>query len=266
MKKIFFAVTVFLMFSGCSDFKDSLIGTVGEKCFGNGTCKDGLICIEGKCAKDEEAENDDDSGNTGDTGDTGDTGNTGNTGDTGNSGDTGDSGNTGNTGDDDDVSNVETEVDEDVINDPCDPNPCSTVENSDNSCMPEDDEEYVCGCKPGFLWNDAEKKCDAIPDPCLEDPCAALENSFCVPEKTEDQQNFTGDHECRCNEGFDKGFIGTTECIPAFKSVSAGKDHACAIDYYDKLYCWGSNFNAQLGNSLTGTGDGNLEKIPFKVN
>jgi len=92
-----------------------------------------------------------------------------------------------------------------------------------------------------------------------------LADSTCVPEKTEDQQNFTGMHECVCNEGFDKSFIGSEICVPAFKSVSTGKDHACAVDYYDKLYCWGSNFNAQLGNSLTGTGEGCLAEHPFKV-
>ncbi len=251
MKKQILISAIILIVSSCSDFKDSLVGTLGEKCFGNGTCRDGLICQDGLCVKDGEAGNDDDSGNTGDTGNTGNTGNTGDTGDTGNS------------GDDSDISNVETEIDDDVINDPCDPNPCTTVENSDNSCMPEDDEEYICGCKPGFLWNDIEEKCNAIPDPCLEDPCTTLTDSTCVPEKTEDDKNFTGMRECVCNEGFDKSFIGSEICVPAFKSVSTGKDHVCAIDYYDDLYCWGSNFNAQLGNGESGTGK--EKKIPFKV-
>ena len=40
-----------LIYSGCSDFRDSRLGTEGEPCFGNGTCKKGLQCISGICTE-----------------------------------------------------------------------------------------------------------------------------------------------------------------------------------------------------------------------
>jgi hypothetical protein len=69
------AVTVFiisLIYSGCSDFRDSRLGTEGEPCFGNGTCKKGLQCVSGICKENTDI----DSGDSVDSDDTGDTGNT----------------------------------------------------------------------------------------------------------------------------------------------------------------------------------------------
>jgi len=34
--------------------------------------------------------------------------------------------------------------------------------------------------------------------------------------------------------------------------ISAGRDHTCAIDSYNSLYCWGSNNSGQLGIGVTG--------------
>lgn len=39
---------------------------------------------------------------------------------------------------------------------------------------------------------------------------------------------------------------GTTE---RFRSLSAGAQHACAIDEQDRLFCWGGNHRGQLGNA-----------------
>jgi len=261
MKKIFLISVIIFIISGCSDFKDSLVGTAGEKCFGNGTCKDGLFCIDGKCVEELDANTDNDTEkDDSDAGDTGDTGNTGNT------GDTGDDGNTGNTGDDSDSTGVETEVDEDVINDPCDPNPCTTLQNSTGECLPDVDESHVCTCNDGFEWIFDDKVCNAIPDPCLDDPCTTFPNSECVAEKADDNVHFTGNYTCECFEGYAKT-MEDNSCIPAYKSVTVGKDHVCAINYWNQLFCWGNNFNGQLGNDYTGHGvSDSKELIPARVN
>lgn len=46
--------------------------------------------------------------------------------------------------------------------------------------------------------------------------------------------------------------------LPAWKTVTAGEHHTCAITVAEKLYCWGENYNGQLGvgdtkNRLTPT-------------
>ncbi len=121
MKYLYFLMIIFV-FAGCENFKDIEVGKEGAACFGNGTCRKGLVCDDGKCVKPDEAKNDDDSGNTGNTGDSGNSGNTGDTGntagdeDTGNTGDSGNSGDSGDSGDDD-IIGVDTddiELDDDV--------------------------------------------------------------------------------------------------------------------------------------------------------
>ncbi|HSW61534.1 MAG TPA: hypothetical protein VLJ60_12100, partial [bacterium] len=52
MRMPFVAVFIIsLIYSGCSDFRDSRLGTEGEPCFGNGTCKKGLQCVSGICTE-----------------------------------------------------------------------------------------------------------------------------------------------------------------------------------------------------------------------
>lgn len=53
MKVVFVIFTFILSFSGCSDFLDSSAGKLGEKCFGNGTCRSDLICVDNVCTKPE---------------------------------------------------------------------------------------------------------------------------------------------------------------------------------------------------------------------
>ena len=77
MKKLKFFLMVIFLFAGCENFKDIEVGKEGAACFGNGTCREGLECVDGKCVKPDEAQNDDDTGDTGDTGNTGDTEDTG---------------------------------------------------------------------------------------------------------------------------------------------------------------------------------------------
>ncbi len=47
-----------------------------------------------------------------------------------------------------------------MITDPCDPNPCSLIADSDGTCNPSG-EEYSCGCELNFTWDAVTKKCDA---------------------------------------------------------------------------------------------------------
>lgn len=128
VKNAFFLVFVLIFSFSCDS--DNLKGKLkegqkGAQCYDNGTCDEGLVCVDDKCVEEseetdkdeavdteEEKTSDDDTGNTGDTGDTGNTGNSGNsgnsgnTGDTGNTGNSGDSGNSGNTGDTGDTGNT----------------------------------------------------------------------------------------------------------------------------------------------------------------
>lgn len=249
-------IMIFLIISACSDFADSVAGIEGEKCFGNGTCKDGLICEEGMCVKNGTSGNDDDSGDSGNTGDTG------NTGDSGNSGDSDNEKNDKDSGDDNEFTEWEKSDDDSDVKDPCDPNPCIGEINSNEECTPASD-SYYCHCDEGFHWNYTTIDCEVNPDPCIE-ISTCPENGHCEPEKTEDDLHFTGSYECVCNAGFVYNDENTA-CYPSYRDVSCGKDHVCAIDYWNQLYCWGSNFNGQLGGT-TPTGAGKIEKIPTKVN
>ena len=60
MKVIFVIFTFIFIFAGCSDFKGSSAGKLGEKCFGNGTCKSDLICVDNVCVESIVGGNDDD--------------------------------------------------------------------------------------------------------------------------------------------------------------------------------------------------------------
>ncbi|HQJ61126.1 MAG TPA: hypothetical protein PKV35_09030, partial [bacterium] len=66
MKVVFVVFTGIFILAGCSDFSDSLAGNLGEKCFGNGTCRGDLICVDNVCVEsivdgnDEDAEKYDD--------------------------------------------------------------------------------------------------------------------------------------------------------------------------------------------------------------
>ena len=256
MKNMFLFAAVFLIFSSCSDFKDSVVGTLGEKCYGNNACKEGLICQNGKCVNPDEAQNDDDADGK-DYTDFGDTGDTGTDNDEMDDMDVGDTGNTGNTGDVDEISDADADV-----FDICSPNPCTGIENSDGICL-SDTDTYSCGCDEGYEWNGTASTCVGIPDPCLNDPCVSSKpNSTCVSEKASGGELFTGNKACACNFGWVDN-EAENECIMAWQSVSAGKDHTCGISQNGILYCWGSNFNGQLGNDESGESKEKL--IPFKI-
>ena len=55
-----FRSTFIFIVAGCSDFKGSSAGKLGEKCFGNGTCKSDLICVDNVCVESIVGGNDDD--------------------------------------------------------------------------------------------------------------------------------------------------------------------------------------------------------------
>ncbi len=52
-------VLISLLFAGCSKFKLPQVGNSGEPCFDNGTCKDGLLCVDGICIDPEKREGED---------------------------------------------------------------------------------------------------------------------------------------------------------------------------------------------------------------
>jgi alpha-tubulin suppressor-like RCC1 family protein len=43
--------------------------------------------------------------------------------------------------------------------------------------------------------------------------------------------------------------------------VSAGADHACAIDSAGRLWCWGYNFDGDVGNGTSGSGTNVLAPV-----
>ena len=43
--------------------------------------------------------------------------------------------------------------------DPCNPNPCESVENGDGSCILIDAGEYKCGCEDGYVWDAESLSC-----------------------------------------------------------------------------------------------------------
>ena len=57
------------------------------------------------------------------------------------------------------------------INDPCNPNPCSSVANSNKICTQQNAFEYSCGCNSGYFWNG--QKCAVLPE------CSATSGTPC---------------------------------------------------------------------------------------
>lgn len=50
---------------------------------------------------------------------------------------------------------------------PCDVNPCSNIENSDNECFETGETTFSCGCEAGYFWSDSLcKKALSIGDIC----------------------------------------------------------------------------------------------------
>lgn len=193
---LFLTFSVFIIsfiYQGCSDFKNSRLGTEGELCFGNGTCKSGLKCVSGICkdenavATDEDSENIDlDSGDTGnttddhDSGNTGNSGDTGNTGNSGNSGNTGDTGNTGNSGNSGNTLDADTVTDEDKNDDPTDDdiqisecvklnNPCNDSGDVSAECV-DLMTNYDCNCSTNYTDNGTT----CIADTRIDQPCTGL--------------------------------------------------------------------------------------------
>ena len=44
--------------------------------------------------------------------------------------------------------------------------------------------------------------------------------------------------------------VGVVQSNVAFKSVTAGSNHTCALGTDGETYCWGSNVFGSLGNEL----------------
>jgi hypothetical protein len=60
MKKIYVLIILIFLFAGCDNFKDMNFGKEGKECFGNGTCRSGLICQDRICINPDESITDED--------------------------------------------------------------------------------------------------------------------------------------------------------------------------------------------------------------
>lgn len=162
--RLFVIVAFFisLIYSGCSDFKDSRFGTEGQPCFKNGTCKKGFQCVleicvaENSVITDKDSEKPDfDSGNTG------------------NSGDSGNTGNSGNSSADSDISENDTDdkTDEDLPESPCAnlDNPCNDSGDIYAICVNKTD-GYECNCSTNYTDNGTF----CVPDTRTDQPCTGL--------------------------------------------------------------------------------------------
>ncbi len=75
MIKAIYFLALFVLLSGCEDFKHSNLGKEGNPCFGNDTCREDLICQDGMCVHKDESSMDNDQDDQEDDQDYGDTGN-----------------------------------------------------------------------------------------------------------------------------------------------------------------------------------------------
>lgn len=146
-------------------------------------------------------------GDEGDTGDSDDAGNTASDSDAGNTGDSGDSG--------------------DTAVDPCDPNPCTEIENSDGECSVESG-VFICGCNENYYWDGSE---------CLEGRIVDCEN-----EKPENSVWSSSNPEGKLVQHFEEGgwVPAADTCVwecEEFYELNSGKD-GCVED--DSEFAGGS--------------------------
>ena len=93
--------------------------------------------------------------------------------------------------DEDEVEPTDTENDSDVQQDPCNPNPCSEVNQSTGECIAVNQNSYECKCIEGASWRDS--KCLK---PCDDNPCEEDANSTGIC--TESGEKYT----CGCNSNY----------------------------------------------------------------
>lgn len=86
---------------------------------------------------------------------------------------------------------------------------------------------------------------------------SATEDTFCAIERGSGNLYCWGEgNEGQIGDGgTDDAFSPTRVASFQAKAVSAGEDHACAIDLDDDIYCWGSNEYGQIGNGSLGEED-----------
>lgn len=96
--------------------------------------------------------------------------------------------------DEDETDYEEPDEDEDATEDtdPCDPNPCFKIENSNGECTAKNTNKYSCGCVDGYFWNG--EKCI---NPCSGVSCSQFEHGTgeC---RTDNAFTF----RCDCDEGY----------------------------------------------------------------
>ncbi|MBQ4437604.1 DUF1566 domain-containing protein [bacterium] len=144
----------------CGVVNISIDGSFGE--LDCGKCQDGFNCSdENKCEKtdsDDTGSNNDDEKPVSDDADSGDSvpDNDSDSTDT-----TSDNSDSASDNDADSDSGDSTPDNDTTPANPCNPNPCSSVANSNGNCMASGSTNYSCGCKTHYSWNSSSKTCVA---------------------------------------------------------------------------------------------------------
>lgn len=79
---------------------------------------------------------------------------------------------------------VESDEDEDEIEDadPCSPNPCGNLANSDGTCSGKGDGTFECGCAKGYFWGHSVCKKIILPNICTgQSKCYDMEKEIECP-------------------------------------------------------------------------------------
>ncbi|MBO4711719.1 DUF1566 domain-containing protein [bacterium] len=164
-KSIFIVLILLIFFIGCKDSNGEKIpeneGKIDGVCYPNKTCDKGLVCDEDKNICINDKQNDEDIEQKTEEND----------------------------------SDIEFEDnDEEISDDPCKPNPCTTDEHSTGECVdkPSSKLKYICKCSEGYFWN--KEKCKKLPEcsptsgnPCIDSTIGYIWSSKSKNKTSQDQ-------------------------------------------------------------------------------
>lgn len=163
------AILSLLFFAACDDPEPEdkfPQGSLYGKCYDDGTCNEGLVCIENVCFNDILNDEDDlpddliDEEPEGEDADTKDTDMKEADADKVDIDQPETDIEPDGDGPEPDGADTEAEPDDDLIVDPCDPDPCGEMEHSDGECTVDGD-SYICGCDENYSWDADDKLCAA---------------------------------------------------------------------------------------------------------